>query len=70
MVVLSHSTAVEALKSLYKQKGPAVLAIVEKSSATLDAAVNKAANAAIEVIVKRSRSVLFLPCWILSSRFH
>jgi hypothetical protein len=46
---LQHA-AVEALKSLYKQKGPAVIAIVEKASATLDAAVNKAANAAIEVI--------------------
>ena len=39
---------VEALKSLYKQKGPAVVAVVEKASATADAAVVKAANAAIE----------------------
>lgn len=45
----NKSAATEALKSLYKHKGPAVVAVVEKLTSSTDAAVIKAANAAIQV---------------------
>lgn len=45
----AKGAAADAVKALYKQRGPLVSGAVEKLAATADPAAIKAANAAIEV---------------------